>query len=60
MMEKYSPFNPKNDAKIQVSVSDPILKKETLTSYTAYSIKGSDEKGTFETLRRYNEFFVLR
>lgn len=42
-------------------MSDPIKRESTLSSYTAYNIKGSDERnGAFEALRRYNEFFVLR
>ncbi len=31
-----------------------------MTNYTVYNIKGKDKEGTFDTYRRYNEFFALR
>lgn len=31
-----------------------------MSKYTTYNIKGIDKQGTFDTSRRFNEFFMLR
>jgi len=36
------------------------VKKEGLTKYIIYTVKGSDREGPFEILRRYSEFVTLR
>jgi hypothetical protein len=41
---------------ITVSVSNPIEKKSALSSFTVYTVKGSDRDGEFEHEKRYSDF----
>ena len=45
---------------ITVSVSNPIEKKSTISSYTVYTIKGTDKTGSFEHEHRYSDFDHIR
>lgn len=45
---------------ILIGVNEAIEKGSSLSKYTVYLVKGTDELGGFEVQRRYNEFFTLR
>ncbi|CAD8054840.1 unnamed protein product [Paramecium sonneborni] len=45
---------------IEVLVCDPIVKKDGLKNYVVYTLKGQDQDGNFEVVRRFNEFDCFR
>lgn len=44
---------------IDIGVYDP-TKKEGLTKYVVYCVKGIDKNGQYEVYRRYSDFLKLR
>lgn len=60
-MEENNPFENKEEgSEIEIAVGEPVEKEETFTKFTLYNVKGSDEHGSFDVYRRYNDFFELR
>jgi len=45
---------------VVIEVCDPITKEEKFAKHTLYKIKGSDQDGLFEVLRRYSDFDRIR
>lgn len=43
-----------------MAVSDPVEKKSTISSFTVYSVKGTDKGGPFEHEKRYSDFDHIR
>jgi hypothetical protein len=63
---KYTPLKSQEASDdVKVSVSDPVIKEETLSKHVVYTIRvtsrqGSDLHGSFEAQRRYSEFLLVR
>jgi len=53
-------FNMRKHDPPEIQVSDPIIKSGALSKHHVYRIKGKDQFGEFECLRRYKEFDMFR
>ncbi|EGR29255.1 PX domain protein, partial [Ichthyophthirius multifiliis] len=51
---------PNLQQEIQIQVGEPLTKEATLIKFTVYSVKGQDKLGTFDTYRRFSEFYALK
>ena len=45
---------------VLISVSDPEIQSGGIGKHVVYVVRGSDEKSSFESVRRYKEFIALR
>ena len=45
---------------VQITVSDPVMQSSGMGKHVEYVVRGSDEKSSFESTRRYKEFIALR
>ncbi len=45
---------------VSISVTSPVTITHNLRKHTVYTVKGWDEDGEFEVLRRYRHFLSLR
>lgn len=46
--------------KYMVVVFEPFKTTSGYGGHTTYKMKGEDDQGVFESVRRYNEFYILR
>lgn len=51
---------PVNTKGIIIEVCNPQIKEDTFNKYVVYHIKGKDDKGEFDVVRRYSDFDKIR
>ena len=58
--EERSPTITDKELNVQITVSDPVMQSTGIGKHVEYVVRGSDEKSSFESVRRYREFIALR